>query len=137
MQTKPAAGREPAARHEQDATPAKAMRDLDFSTILDTELLQNQCDAVAEANRNRPDVMRSDLLAVLKKASTEGRQKARAALAADGSGLNCAYRISWLQDQIITVLYNFATAHIFPQQKDKFAEMHKGGDKGPAPKGYK
>ncbi|ARO22260.1 [protein-PII] uridylyltransferase [Rhizobium sp. S9] len=127
MQTKPAAGREPAARHEQDATPAKAMRDLDFSTILDTELLQNQCDAVAEANRNRPDVTRSDLLAVLKKASTEGRQKARAALAADGSGLNCAYRISWLQDQIITVLYNFATAHIFPLQKDKFAVTAVGG----------
>ncbi|ABC89209.1 [protein-PII] uridylyltransferase protein [Rhizobium etli CFN 42] len=103
------------------------MRDLDFSTILDTELLQKQCDAVAEANRNRPDIMRADLLAVLKKASTEGRQKARAALAADGSGLNCAYRISWLQDQIITVLYNFATAHIFPLQKEKFAVTAVGG----------
>ncbi|MBX4967540.1 [protein-PII] uridylyltransferase [Rhizobium binae] len=127
MQTKPLAGREPAARHEQGATPAKAMRDLNFSRILDTELLQNQCDAVSEANRNRPDIMRADLLAILKKASTEGRQKARTALAADGSGLNCAYRISWLQDQIITVLYNFATAHIFPQQKDKFAVTAVGG----------
>ncbi|EJZ22223.1 [protein-PII] uridylyltransferase, partial [Rhizobium sp. Pop5] len=58
---------------------------------------------------------------------TEGRQKARAALMADGGGLNCAYRISWLQDQIITVLYNFATAHIFPHQKDKFAVTAVGG----------
>ncbi|NKL33853.1 [protein-PII] uridylyltransferase [Rhizobium leguminosarum bv. viciae] len=127
MQTKQAAGREPAVRHEQETTPATTMRDLDFSNILDVELLQKQCDAVAEANRNRPDVLRADLLAVLKKASTEGRQKARAALMADGGGLNCAYRISWLQDQITTVLYNFATAHIFPQQKDKFAVTAVGG----------
>ncbi|OAV55883.1 bifunctional uridylyltransferase/uridylyl-removing protein [Rhizobium sp. WYCCWR10014] len=127
MQTKQAAGREPAVRHEQETAPATAMRDLDFSNILDVELLQKQCDAVAEANRNRPDVLRADLLAVLKKASTEGRQKARAALMADGGGLNCAYRISWLQDQITTVLYNFATAHIFPQQKDKFAVTAVGG----------
>lgn len=103
------------------------MRDLDFSSILDVELLQKQCDAVAEANRNRPDILRADLLAVLKKASTEGRQKARTALMADGGGLNCAYRISWLQDQIIAALYNFATAHIFPHQKDKFAVTAVGG----------
>ena len=127
MQTKQAADREPAVRHEQETAPATAMRDLDFSNILDVELLQKQCDAVADANRNRPDVLRADLLAVLKKASTEGRQKARAALMADGGGLNCAYRISWLQDQIITVLYNFATAHIFPRQKDKFAVTAVGG----------
>ncbi|TBC81351.1 [protein-PII] uridylyltransferase [Rhizobium ruizarguesonis] len=127
MQTKQAAGREPAVRHEQETAPAIAMRDLDFSNILDVELLQKQCDAVAEANRNRPDILRADLLAVLKKASTEGRQKAREALMADGGGLNCAYRISWLQDQIITVLYNFATAHIFPYQKDKFAVTAVGG----------
>ncbi|MBY5853377.1 [protein-PII] uridylyltransferase [Rhizobium ruizarguesonis] len=127
MQTKPAAGREPAVRHEQETAPAITMRDLDFSNILDVELLQKQCDAVAEANRNRPDILRADLLAVLKKASTEGRQKAREALMADGGGLNCAYRISWLQDQIITVLYNFATAHIFPHQKDKFAVTAVGG----------
>ncbi|WP_392709807.1 [protein-PII] uridylyltransferase [Rhizobium ruizarguesonis] len=127
MQTKQAAGREPAVRHEQETAPAIAMRDLDFSNILDVELLRKQCDAVAEANRNRPDILRADLLAVLKKASTEGRQKAREALMADGGGLNCAYRISWLQDQIITVLYNFATAHIFPHQKDKFAVTAVGG----------
>ncbi|MFS8143838.1 [protein-PII] uridylyltransferase [Rhizobium sp. BR 249] len=127
MQMKQAESPEPAARHEQETAPVAAMRDLDFSQILDAELLQKQCHAVAEANRNRPDVMRADLLAVLKKASVEGRQKARAALMADGGGLNCAYRISWLQDQIITVLYDFATTHIFPQQKDKFAVTAVGG----------
>ncbi|MBX5008876.1 [protein-PII] uridylyltransferase [Rhizobium lentis] len=127
MQTKREASPDPAARHEQETAPVSAMRDLDFSDILDVELLQKQCDAVVEANRTRPDIMRADLLAALKRASTEGRQRARAALAADGSGLKCAYRISWLQDQIITVLHNFATTHIFPQQKDKFAVTAVGG----------
>ncbi|OWV68966.1 bifunctional uridylyltransferase/uridylyl-removing protein [Rhizobium sp. R339] len=127
MQTKQAESPEPAARNEQETAPVTAMRDLDFSQILDAELLQKQCDAVAEANRNRPDVMRADLLAALKKASAEGRQKARAALMADGGGLNCAYRLSWLQDQIIAVLYNFAITHVFPQQRDKFAVTAVGG----------
>ncbi|MBX5065772.1 [protein-PII] uridylyltransferase [Rhizobium lentis] len=127
MQMKREASPDPAARHEQETAPVSAMRDLDFSDILDVELLQKQCDAVVEANRTRPDIMRADLLAALKRASTEGRQRARAALAADGSGLKCAYRISWLQDQIITVLHNFATTHIFPQQKDKFAVTAVGG----------
>ncbi|MBX5103811.1 [protein-PII] uridylyltransferase [Rhizobium lentis] len=127
MQTKREASPDPAARHEQETAPVSAMRDLDFSDILDVELLQKQCDAVVEANRTRPDIMRADLLAALKRASTEGRQRARAALAADGSGLKCAFRISWLQDQIITVLHNFATTHIFPQQKDKFAVTAVGG----------
>ncbi|MBX5023356.1 [protein-PII] uridylyltransferase [Rhizobium lentis] len=127
MQMKREASPDPAARHEQETAPVSAMRDLDFSDILDVELLQKQCDAVVEANRTRPDIMRADLLAALKRASTEGRQRARAALAVDGSGLKCAYRISWLQDQIITVLHNFATTHIFPQQKDKFAVTAVGG----------
>ena len=123
MQTKREAQNDQAAPREQ----SMAKQDIDFSSILDTAYLQSQCDAVAEANRNRPDLLRSDLLALLKKASTEGRQKARTLLSEDGSGLNCAYRISWLQDQIIAVLYNFAITHVFPKQKDKFAVTAVGG----------
>ncbi|APO73275.1 PII uridylyl-transferase [Rhizobium etli 8C-3] len=124
MQTK----RDAVAPREQEAAPRMAtMTDIDFSEILDTALLQKLCEAVAEANRSRPDVMRSDLLAILKKASIDGRQRARALLSADGSGLGCARRISWLQDQIITLLYEFVSAHIFPQQKHKFAVTAVGG----------
>ncbi len=127
MQTKPEARHEQAARTGQEIAQPMATRTSDFSEILDVELLQGQCDAIAEANRNRPDVLRNDLLSVLKKASVEGRRKARELLDAQGGGLDCAHRISWLQDQIIAVLYNFATAHIFPKQKDKFAVTAVGG----------
>ncbi|GAA3058234.1 [protein-PII] uridylyltransferase [Rhizobium viscosum] len=127
MQIKHEARHEQAARTEEAAPRPMATHDIDFSEILDVELLQGQCDAIAEANRNRPDVLRNDLLAVLKKASVEGRRKARELLNAQGGGLDCAHRISWLQDQIITALYNFATAHVFPKQKDKFAVTAVGG----------
>ena len=120
MQTKREA--DAVAPREQEAALRMAMTNtIDFSDILDTAYLRQMCDGVAETSRNRPDVMRSDLLAILKKASSEGRDKARELLSVDGSGLNCARRISWLQDQIITVLYGFATAYVFPAQKDKFA----------------
>src|SRR5689334_22493767 len=122
MQTKRRARQEEAAAIQEDSgRRSMAMHDLDFSGILDIDLLRKQCDAVAEANRNRPDVLRADLLAVLKMASAEGREKARELLAEDGTGLNCAYRISWLQDQIITLLYDFSTTHVYPKQRDRFA----------------
>ena len=127
MQTKREAHQTVAPR-EQEAAPRMApINDIDFSDILDTDYLRKQCEAVVEANKNRPDAMRSDLLAIFKKASTDGRNKARELLSVDGSGLKCARRISWLQDQIITVLYEFATDHVFPKQKDKFSVTAVGG----------
>src|SRR5689334_6749003 len=128
MQTKREEQQHTAAPREQEAAPRMATtNDIDFSDILDTDHLSKTCDAVAEANKTRPDVMRSDLLAILKKASSEGRQIARELLSADGSGINCARRISWLQDQIVTVLYEFVCTHVFPKQKDKFAVTAVGG----------
>jgi [protein-PII] uridylyltransferase len=127
MQTKREAHQVVAPR-EQEAAPRMAPTyDIDFSDILDTDYLRNQCEAVVEANKNRPDAMRADLLVIFKKASADGRDKARELLSVDGSGLKCARRISWLQDQIITVLYEFATDHVFPKQKDKFSVTAVGG----------
>jgi [protein-PII] uridylyltransferase len=124
MQTK----RDAVAPREQEAAPRMATtNDIAFSEILDPAYLRSLCEAVAEANKTRPDVMRSDLLATLKKASSEGRQKARELLSADGSGLNCARRISWVQDQVISALYEFAMAHIFPAQRGRFAVTAVGG----------
>jgi [protein-PII] uridylyltransferase len=128
MQTKRQARREEAAANQEDSgRRSMATHDIDFSGILDVDLLRKQCDAAAEANRSRPDVLRADLLALLKKASAEGREKAKELLAEDGSGLNCAYRISWLQDQIIALLYDFSTTHVYPKQRDRFAVAATGG----------
>ena len=98
--------------------------EVDFTEILDVERLRAECDAIA--GQYAPET-RSALLATLKHASQEGRQKARELLAADGGGLKCAQRISWLQDRLISVLYDFVVTHVFPAQKDMFAITAVGG----------
>nr|WP_274534844.1 [protein-PII] uridylyltransferase [Rhizobium sp. LCM 4573] len=99
-----------AARHRQDNM---ARDDIDFSELLDVERLSAECRQVAEG-KDRPLLeLRSALLPLLKKASAEGRGKARELLARDGSGLNCAQRISWLQDQLIRVLHEVIAESIY------------------------
>ncbi|PZM12163.1 [protein-PII] uridylyltransferase [Rhizobium tubonense] len=128
MQTKLQVRQQAATGNDQDLSrPRMATNDTDFSDILDVAALRAECEALVEHYGARKDELRNALLAVLKKASQDGREKAKALLFEDGSGLRCAYRISWLQDQLITVLYDFAVQHIFPRQKDKFAITAVGG----------
>ncbi|MBW6423347.1 [protein-PII] uridylyltransferase [Rhizobium sp. XQZ8] len=95
-----------------------ARHDIDFSEILDVSRLKADCRAIT-ADSDRPQLeLRAALLPVLRRASVEGREKARALLAKDGSGLACARRISWLQDQIIAVLYETIVAGIQLEGKD-------------------
>ncbi|AYG57896.1 [protein-PII] uridylyltransferase [Rhizobium jaguaris] len=127
MQTKRQARRKWAAVNEQDpGRQSMVTHDIDFSVILDVPALRAECETLAKRHRDDKD-QRSALLALLKKASQEGREKARRLLSEDGSGLDCAYRISWLQDQIITVLYDFTVGHVYPKQKDSFAITAVGG----------
>jgi [protein-PII] uridylyltransferase len=102
------------------------MSDIDFSAILDVPTLRGEVDALGKRHGGAKDE-RPALLALLKKASLDGRESARRLLAQDGSGLRCAERISWLQDQITTILYNFTVDHVFPRQKDRFAITAVGG----------
>jgi len=95
-----------------------ARHDIDFSELLDVARLRAECRAIA-GDRDRPQLeLRAALLPVLRRASAEGREKARALLGRDGSGLNCARRLSWLQDQIITVLYEVIVESIHPEGAD-------------------
>ncbi len=61
--------------------------------------------------------MRRALLAAFKEANVAGRAKARELLAADGAGIKCAERISWLQDQLITLLHDFVLNQVFDAAK--------------------
>ncbi len=95
-----------------------ARHDIDFSELLDVDRLRSDCRAIVR-NTDRPQLeTRAMLLPVLRRASVEGRQKTRQLLARDGSGLNCAHRISWLQDQIISVLYEIIVESIHQEGKD-------------------
>jgi len=104
-----------------------ATQDIDFSAILDVAALSARCERLVAEHGAGTDEFRRALLAALKKASAEGRERAKALLFEDGSGLNCAYRISLLQDQLITVLHDVVVGHIYPRQKEKFAITAVGG----------
>lgn len=83
------------------------------SGLLDVAALRAKCEFIASANAEQRDRMRQALLAELKKAYQLGREQARELLFADGGGLACAARLSWLQDQLISVVHDFALNHVF------------------------
>ena len=127
MQTKKQARRQRAAVSEEKADrQSMETHHIDFSTILDVSALKAECEALAKRGLDKNEE-RSVLLALLKKASQDGREEARQLLMADGSGLNCAHRISWLQDQIITVIYDFTVRHVYPKQAGAFSVTAVGG----------
>ncbi|MEQ9688449.1 MAG: [protein-PII] uridylyltransferase, partial [Bauldia litoralis] len=65
---------------------------------------------------------RSEMLALLKQAMTDGREEAEKLLSADGKGTQCARRLSRLQDVLIRVIYDFAVANVYPVDNPTSAE---------------
>ena len=85
----------------------------EFGKILDVKALRAKCEFIASQQAENANATRTALLNALKEANTRGRQQAEHLLMADGGGIACAERISWLQDQLITVLHDFALNHVF------------------------
>ena len=52
--------------------------------------------------------IRTEVLKALKSASSDGRKLAEDMLNEDGDGTACARRLSFLQDEIIRIIYDFA-----------------------------
>lgn len=104
-----------------------AKTEIDYSEILDVAALAAQCDDIAKTAGHNPQEARTALLAALRKASAEGREKARQALFADGSGMNCAHRIAWLQDRLISILYDCTIGNFFALGTSQIAVTAVGG----------
>jgi len=104
-----------------------AKTDHDYSAILDIAALKAECEAAAVFHKGHLLDTRAALLPILKKATADGREAARQKLFEDGSGLACARRISWLQDQMITVVYDIVTTQIFPEKQSTIAVTAVGG----------
>ncbi|MEM9104832.1 MAG: [protein-PII] uridylyltransferase, partial [Pseudomonadota bacterium] len=93
----------------------KTAKDLKTERILDVEALRESANAIAQDARDPASMdARNALFSVLKQAMATGRKAVAELLREDGSGLKCARRISWLQDNIIGVLYPYATEHAYP-----------------------
>ncbi|WP_082666260.1 [protein-PII] uridylyltransferase [Aureimonas sp. AU4] len=103
-----------------------------FHEIADEAGLVAELEAlVGEGGDGSDPAVRSAVLAILKRANAEGRRAAEAMLFADGSGLLCAARISFLQDTLIRAVCRFALARVFnasnPSQGERIAVVAVGG----------
>ncbi|MBL0372654.1 [protein-PII] uridylyltransferase [Rhizobium sp. KVB221] len=95
-------------------TPALAAKpDMGYPEILNVEEFAAGVRAIAESHNADPVSARATLLAYFRLVNQQGRQKAHDILNADGSGMGCARRISWLQDQILLQAYDYATRYVF------------------------
>lgn len=108
-----------------------ASHDISNAGIIDVAALKSRCDFIASAHADYPGNMRQALLALFKQVNQEGRERARELLFEDGSGLKCAERISWLQDQLIRTLHDFVLGHVFSAgnapETSRLAVMAVGG----------
>ncbi len=90
-------------------------KDLQFERILDRASLLDACNAIAEEAQDPASMTaRNELFAALKKAVGDGRAAISDMLREDGSGLDCAYRLSMLQDEVIKALFGYATEYAYP-----------------------
>ncbi|WP_316862237.1 [protein-PII] uridylyltransferase [uncultured Cohaesibacter sp.] len=74
---------------------------------------------------------RAAILQLLKDVLQQGRNRAEELLGQDGIGILCAIRLSYLEDQIITLIHRFAIEHVYrldnPSSSEHLAVIAVGG----------
>jgi len=92
--------------------------------LIDADALRLKLTALTEgSDGNGADFkIRAKVLAELKDALRTGREIARERLNEDGGGLLCARRLSFLQDELIRVIYDFAIHHVYRIKNPSAAE---------------
>src|SRR6201746_1612708 len=97
----------------------------------DTARITAALDALAEKHSGREDVFRSALAQLLKAEMIAARATAQAVLLRDRHGRRCAERLSFMQDEIIRILYAAATQHLYhspmPSGAERMAVVATGG----------
>jgi [protein-PII] uridylyltransferase len=108
-------------------TPARPEADDRF----DTARITAAVDALAVKHAGREDLFRSALAQLLKAEMFEARAVAQAVLLKDRHGRRCAERLSFVQDEIIRILYAAATRHLYhspmPSGAERMAVVATGG----------
>ncbi|VFU09821.1 [Protein-PII] uridylyltransferase / [Protein-PII]-UMP uridylyl-removing enzyme [Methylocella tundrae] len=68
----------------------------------------------AHADEAAGEAMRPQVLAILREALDHGRQHARRALEAKGSGLVCAAQLAFIEDELIESIYHYVLTYVHP-----------------------
>ena len=109
---------------------------MSFKTVFtapyfDPRALRVELTAVFRAAGNNASAARPMVLDRLKTLLKDSRNLARLALEADGKGRGCAEGLSAFQDELIRLLYDYTTAHIYrtdnPDDAERMAIIATGG----------
>ena len=97
----------------------------------DTVRIAADIDALAAEHRGKNDLFRAALARMLKAEMTTAREAAEAVLLKDRHGRRCAERLCDVQDDIIRLLFNAATKHLYhsplPSSGERMSVVSTGG----------
>ncbi len=100
-------------------------------TVFDTARITAEVDALADRQAGNNDAFRSALSHLLKAELVKAREAVQAALLKDRHGRHCAERLCFVQDEIIRILFNAATQHLYrspiPSGAERMAVVATGG----------
>jgi [protein-PII] uridylyltransferase len=99
--------------------------------VFDIDRLRGEIDALAEKNSGRDDIFRNALSQLLKAELAKGREVAQAQLLKDRHGRRCAERLCSMHDDVIGLLFEAATRHLYkslvPSDSERMAIVATGG----------
>src|SRR5262245_66433191 len=90
--------------------------------LIDSAALSAELAALAARHGGSEAELRAAVAHRLKAAMAEGRAAAERLLLDDRHGRLCAERLCLMQDEVIRVLYEFATRHLYPSRNPSEAE---------------
>jgi [protein-PII] uridylyltransferase len=97
----------------------------------DTARITAAVDALASEHAGREDVFRAAVAKLLKAEMITARATAQAVLLKDRHGRRCAERLCFVQDEIIRLLFDAATRHLYyspiPSGAERMAVVATGG----------
>jgi [protein-PII] uridylyltransferase len=97
----------------------------------DTAKITAAVDALAAEHAGREDVFRAGVARLLKAELIAAREKAQVLLLKDRHGRRCAERLCFVQDEIVRILFDAATRHLYrsqlPSRAERMAIVATGG----------
>src|SRR5215475_13036128 len=99
--------------------------------VFDIDRLRGEIDALAEKNAGRDDAFRTAIAQLLKAELAGGRELVQAQLLKDRHGRRCAERLCSMHDDVISLLFDAATRHLYkslvPSDSERMAIVATGG----------
>lgn len=97
----------------------------------DTKELRRELTAIFRASGDSAEDARSEIVDRLKRLIRDARAAAQAGLTADGNGRRCAEGLSHFEDELIRLIYDYVTIHIYrtdnPDDAEHMAVIATGG----------